>query len=728
MEILHKMSKKILKDKHTNREAEKYDNPIPSREFIIELLTQNDRPLTRRNISKLLGLKGEQQIEALRRRLRAMERDGQLLRNRKSAYGVVSKMNLITGRVMGHADGFGFLIPDEAGDDLFLSERQMRVVLHGDRAIASVTGVDRRGRKEGAIVEVIQRGNERIVGRLFFDSGYHVLIPNNRRISQDIMIPEDGLMGATDGQVVEIEITEQPHKHRSPLGKVVTVLGDHLAPGMEIDIALRDFELPHVWSVAALKQAESFGSDIPESAIKGRLDLRELPLVTIDGEDARDFDDAVYAEQLKSGAWRLWVAIADVSYYVESNSALDNDAQDRGTSVYFPSQVIPMLPEALSNGLCSLNPEVDRLCMVCEMVINTDGKIESHQFHQAVMNSKARLTYTDVASMLVDKDDELRQQYHAVLPHLETMYDLYHTMLKARKERGTIEFELTETQFIFDENRKIKSIEPRERNDAHRLIEEFMVAANVSAAQFLLKNELPSLFRIHETPSGDKLTNLREFLKELGLSLGGGDEPQPSHYASLLQTARNRPDGHLLQTVLLRSMKQAVYNPDNVGHFGLALDAYAHFTSPIRRYPDLLVHRGIKHLITKQKLTQWHYSHESMTRLGEHCSMTSRRADEATRDVSDWLKCEYMQERVGETHSGTISGVTSFGLFVELNDIYIEGLVHITALKNDYYQFSATSHRLTGERSKKVYQLGGDVLVKIVRVDLEDKKIDLEIV
>ncbi|MBE0439860.1 MAG: ribonuclease R [Gammaproteobacteria bacterium] len=722
------MSKDKMQDPYSSREADKYENPIPSREFILELLKQNNRPLTGRNIARLLGLKGEEQTEALRRRLRAMERDGQLLRNRKNAYGIIAKMNLISGRIMGHPDGYGFLIPDEGGDDLFLNEREMRVVLHGDKAIARVTGVDRRGRKEGAIVEVIQHSNDRIVGRLFVDAGIYFLVPNNRRISQDILIPPENLMDAKQGQIVEIEITEHPNRHRSPLGKIVNVLGDHLAPGMEIDIALRAFDLPHVWSVDAIKQAESYGNDIPDSAIEGRLDLRNLPLVTIDSEDARDFDDAVYAEPLQSGSWRLWVAIADVSYYVEPNSPLDKDAKDRGTSVYFPSQVIPMLPEALSNGLCSLNPNVDRLCMVCEMIINPEGQVESYQFHQAVMNSKARLTYTEVAAMLVDHDPELRQKYEDVLPGLLTMYDLYKVMLNAREHRGAIDFELTETQFLFDENRKIKSIEPRLRNDAHRLIEEFMVAANVCAAQYLLKNKIPTLFRIHETPSDEKLTGLREFLGELGLMLGGGDEPQSSHYASLLHTASKRPDSHLLQTVMLRSLKQAVYSPDNQGHFGLALEAYAHFTSPIRRYPDLLVHRAIRHLTDKKSVSKWRYSHEDMVQLGEHCSMTSRRADEATRDVSDWLKCEFMQERVGETHDGVISGVTGFGLFVELSDIFIEGLVHITSLKNDYYQFDANGHRLLGERTRKIYRLGDKIKVKVARVNLDDKKIDLDIV
>ena len=721
------MAKQKSSDPYSKREADKYDNPIPSREFILDLLKQNNRPLSRRSISKLLGIKGEEQTEALRRRLRAMERDGQLLRNRKNAYGVISKMNLITGRVMGHPDGYGFLIPDEGGDDLFLNDREMRVVLHGDKAIARVTGTDRRGRKEGAIVEVIQHGNERIVGRLISDSGMFYLIPNNRRISQDILVPPSALMDAEEGQIVEIEITEHPNKHRSPLGKVVNVLGDHMAPGMEIDIALRAFDLPHVWPIDVVKQAEAYGKNIPESTIEGRLDLRSLPLVTIDGEDARDFDDAVYAEQLKSGSWKLWVAIADVSSYVESNTPLDKEAHQRGTSVYFPSQVIPMLPEALSNGLCSLNPEVDRLCMVCEMVINTTGEIESYQFHQAVMNSKARLTYTDVAAMLVDNDQSLRKQYKSVLPGLETMYDLFKVMLKTRDQRGAIDFAMTETQFIFDDNRKLKAITPRERNDAHRLIEEFMVAANVAAARFLLSHQIPTLFRVHESPSEEKLSGLRDFLGELGLSIGGGSEPTPAHYAELLNKAKQRPDAHLIQTVMLRSLKQAVYSPDNAGHFGLALDAYAHFTSPIRRYPDLLVHRAIRHIILKNKKS-WPLSHENMLQLGEHCSMTSRRADEATRDVSDWLKCEFMQDRVGEVHSGIISGVTGFGLFVELGDMYIEGLVHITSLKNDYYQFDAAAHRLTGERSGVTYRLGDKIEVKVVRVDLDEKKIDLDLV
>ena len=721
------MTESKIIDPFAQREAEKYDNPIPSRELILELLKQHNAPLSRKKLSNLLKIKGEEQTEALRRRLRAMERDGQILRNRKNAYGIVSKMNLVSGRVMGHPEGFGFLIPDEGGEDLFLSEREMRVVLHGDRALARISGIDRRGRKEGAIVEVVQRANNTIVGRLQADASFYYLVPHNRRISQDIMIPADELMGAKDGQIVEAEITEHPNKYRSPLGKIVAVLGDHMAPGMEIDIALRSFELPHIWSPQALAQAESFGETVAEDAIENRLDLRDMPLVTIDGADARDFDDAVYAEKLASGNWRLWVAIADVSHYVKPNDALDKDAQDRATSVYFPSQVIPMLPEALSNGLCSLNPNVDRLCMACEMIINQQGEIESYQFHQAVMNSKARLLYEQVASILQDNDEALRAQFAHVLPGLETMYELFQVMLNAREKRGAIDFEIVETQFLFDENRKISSIEPRQRNDAHRLIEEFMIAANVAAAKYLLASKLPTLYRVHELPSMEKLSALREFLGELGLSLGGGDEPQPSHYSSLLKTVSQRADAHLLQTVMLRSMKQAMYSPENAGHFGLGLEAYAHFTSPIRRYPDLLVHRAIKHAISQQKKSDWRYSEEEMVQLGEHCSMASRRADEATRDVSDWLKCEYMRDRVGEEHEGIISGVTGFGLFVELKDIYIEGLIHVSSLKNDYYQFDPSGHRLMGEKTRKSYRLGDTLRIKVVRVDLDEKKIDLEL-
>jgi ribonuclease R len=499
-----------------------------------------------------------------------------------------------------------------------------------------------------------------------------------------------------------------------------------MAPGMEIDIAIRSYNLPHVWSTATEAEAAAFTDVVPEEAKQGREDLRQLPLVTIDGEDARDFDDAVYCEP-KGKGWRLLVAIADVSAYVAPGTALDAEARTRGNSVYFPERVIPMLPEILSNGLCSLNPEVDRLCMVCECHIGANGQLKDYRFFEGLLRSHARLTYNKVAAMLVDRDPQLTRRYHALLPHLEHLYALFKVLHKARQRRGAIEFESTETRILFGEQRKIERIVPVERNDAHRLIEECMLTANVAAADFLLSHQIPTLFRVHAQPGQDKIEDLRQFLGELGLQLGGGDDPQPKHYVKLLESIRDRHDAHLIQTVLLRSMKQAVYSPENIGHFGLAYDAYAHFTSPIRRYPDLLVHRAIRHLVRRKGAAGFDYSWSDMLQLGEHCSMTERRADEATRDATDWLKCEFMLDKIGQVYDGVISSVTNFGIFVELNDIYVEGLVHVTDLGNDYYHFDPVKHRMIGERTAKMFRLADPVRVVVTRVDLEDRKIDFEL-
>jgi ribonuclease R len=499
-----------------------------------------------------------------------------------------------------------------------------------------------------------------------------------------------------------------------------------MAPGMEMDIAIQTYELPYTWPAEVLAEAKTFRVEVPEEAKVGRLDLRELPLVTIDGEDARDFDDAVYAER-NGQSWRLWVAIADVSWYVRPHSALDAEAEKRGNSVYFPSRVISMLPEALSNGLCSLNPQVDRLCLVCEMEIGPRGGLNSFGFHSGVIRSAARLTYNQAAAMLLEGDQKLQKRYQAVFPGLEDMYALYHVLRKARARRGAIDFEMGETQIIFDKAQKIKDIRPLVRNDAHRLIEEFMILANVAAARFLTKHKVPNLFRLHEHPAGDKLIDLRNFLAELGLELRGGDSPKAKDFSRLLQRVQGRTDAHLIQTVMLRSLKQAIYSPDNSGHFGLALDAYTHFTSPIRRYPDLLVHRAIRHILEQQPAKMFLYTKDEMASLGEHCSMTERRADEATRDAVDWLKCEYMMDKIGECFDGLVTGVTAFGLFVELSDIYIEGLVHVTALGNDYFHFDPVGHRLMGERTRKTYRLADKIRVTVVRVDLDEKKIDLEL-
>jgi len=716
----------LLNDQYAEREAQKYENPIPSREFIMELLETQGVLMNRTQIAQELELRSDEQFEALRRRLRAMERDGQLIRNRKGGYGLVSKMDLVCGRVIGHPDGFGFLVPDEGGEDLFLSGREMRGVFHGDRVMARVAGVDRRGRREGSVVEVLERNTHSVVGRYFVEGGVGFMVPDNKRLAQDILIAkgEDG--GAEHDQIVTAEIIEQPTKRTRPLGRIVEVLGEHMAPGMEIEVAMRAHNLPLGWPPQLEDEITGLGAEVPEDAKQGREDLRQLPLVTIDGEDARDFDDAVFCRAEGDG-WKLLVAIADVSSYVAPGTALDDEARARGTSVYFPERVIPMLPEILSNGLCSLNPDVDRLCMVCELAFNAAGEVTGYRFFNAVMRSHARLTYTDVATMLVDRNEELRARHTELLPHLEQLYKLFQALRKQREQRGAMDFITTETRIVFGADRKIEQIVPLKRNEAHMLIEEFMVAANVAAADFLLSSKISALYRVHEGPTAEKLEALREFLSELGLQLEGGEKPQARHFAKLLKQIKDRPDAHLIQTVLLRSMRQAVYTPDNEGHFGLAFDGYAHFTSPIRRYPDLVVHRAIRHLIKGGKRAQQAWSHEDMVLLGEHCSMAERRADDATRDAVDWLKCEYMMDKIGEVYDGVISSVTGFGLFVELENIYVEGLVHITALGNDYFHFDPAKHRLSGEHSGRRYRLGDSIRIRVVRVDLDERKIDFEL-
>ncbi|MDO9214116.1 MAG: ribonuclease R [Methylococcales bacterium] len=715
------------KDPFAQREAEKYENPIPSRELILQLIEQKGKPLARTDIASSFHLDSEDDLEALRRRLRAMERDGQLLFNRGQQYCLVDNKNLIVGRIIGHADGFGFVRPDDGSDDLFLSPREMNPLLHNDRALVRIAGVDKKGRREGAVVEILERNTHEIVGRLYKEDGFTYVIPDNKNIAQTVLIPKGGTGKAKQGQIVVAQITEQPTKLHQPIGRIVEVLGDHLAPGMEIDMAIRSYELPNTWSDELLEEIKPLTPEVPEAAKENRVDIRDLPLVTIDGEDARDFDDAVYCKKTPKG-WKLLVAIADVSHYVKVGTELDKEAHKRSTSVYFPEQVIPMLPEILSNGLCSLNPNVDRLCMVCELLIDGEGNVLRSKFFEAVMRSHARLTYTEVAQMLVEGDKTLAKKYAPLMPHLKEMYALYQVMRTAREQRGAMDFDTLETRIVFGENRKIEKIIPVVRNDAHKLIEEFMITANGAAARFLNSKKMPKLLRIHEGPSTDKLLNLKTFLGEMGLKLGGGAIPTPLDYMHLVESIKDRPDAHLIQTVLLRSMSQAVYSPELKGHFGLALEAYAHFTSPIRRYPDLLVHRAIRHVLQGKKAESFIYGVPDMVVLGEHCSANERRADDATRDVTSWLKCEYMLDKIGEDFTGIISAVTGFGFFVELAEIYVEGLVHISNLGQDYFHFDPTSHQLKGERSNVNFRLGDSVKVKVVRVDLDEKKIDFELV
>lgn len=717
---------KRLEDPHAQREAEKYENPIPSRELILQLITQAQKPLRRQQIAQQFGLESPDALEALRRRLRAMERDGQLVFNSRQKYSPGDGHNTIGGRVLGHPDGFGFLKPDDGSDDLFLSPREMKPLLHNDRVVARVSGIDRKGRREAAVVEISERNTHQIVGRFFVEGRVAYVVPDNKKIAHEVLIPQEDTGGAKKGQIVVAEIVQQPTAHCQPIGRVAEVLGMHMAPGMEIEMAIRSYDLPNQWPDALLEEIKSLTPEVPEQAKQGREDIRQLPLVTIDGEDARDFDDAVYAQKTAKG-WKLLVAIADVSHYVRVNTALDAEARNRSTSVYFPEKVIPMLPEILSNGLCSLNPQVDRLCMVCEMVINAEGTVLRSRFYEAVMRSHARLTYTQVAKMLVDGDQKLARQYAALMPHLQSLYGLYQVMRQQRDMRGAMDFDTQETRIVFGAQRKIEQIVPVVRNDAHKLIEEFMITANTAAAKFLNRKKMPRLLRIHDGPGAEKLLALKTFLGELGLHLGGGAQPTPLDYMHLLESVKDRKDAHLIQTILLRSMSQAVYSPDTKGHFGLALEAYTHFTSPIRRYPDLLVHRAIRHCLSGKKVGEFHYTHPDMVLLGEHCSANERRADDATRDVVSWLKCEYMMDKIGEEFDGIISAVTGFGFFVELQSIYVEGLVHIASLHNDYFDFDAGRHQLYGERTGVRYRLGDLVKVRVVRVNLDDKKIDFEL-
>lgn len=735
-------------DPEAAREAEKYENPIPSRELILLRLDERGAPATREQLIEEFGLDDEDKQEALRRRLRAMERDGQLVYTRRGAYAPVDKLDLIRGRVAGHRDGFGFLIPDDGSDDLFLTPAQMRLVFDGDRVLARVAGYDRRGRREGAIAEILERAHEELVGRFYEEGGIGRVVADNPKIQQEVLVAPGRHGGARHGQFVRVRIEQWPSTFRPAQGEVVEVLGDYMAPGMEIQVALHSYGIPHVWPEAVEQEAARLKPEVAERDKQKRVDLRHLPFVTIDGEDARDFDDAVYAEPAQGGGWTLYVAIADVSHYVKVGSALDEEAARRGNSVYFPEQVIPMLPEVLSNGLCSLNPQVDRLAMVCIVDLSKSGRMTGYRFCEAVIHSHARLTYNKVSQLLEHPDSpeaaQLRKQLPEVTPHLEELYRLFKVLLKARTQRGAIDFETQETRIIFGADRKIVEIRPTQRNDAHRLIEECMLCANVATADFLQKHEIPALYRVHDSPPDEKLEKLKGFLAELGLSLyrGKGD-PTPKDFLRLLEAVRERPDFQLIQTVMLRSLSQAVYSPENIGHFGLNYESYTHFTSPIRRYPDLLAHRAIRSVIRSRRQTEhvirvggapipkariYPYDEERLEQLGEDCSMTERRADEATRDVVNWLKCEYMQDRVGETFPGVITAVTGFGIFVELTDIYVEGLVHVTGLPADYYHFDPLHHRLAGERSGRSFRLGDTVQVRVARVDLDERKIDFDLV
>lgn len=728
-------------------EAQKYENPIPSRALILQHLENRGAPANREQLCNELGVFEEDDVEALRRRLRAMERDAQLVYTRRGAYAPVTKLDLVAGRVQGHRDGFGFLIPDAGGDDVFLGPVQMRRVFDGDMVLVRVTGTDRRGRPEGVIAEVVRRAHGSVVGRYNEENGLGFVIPDNTRMQNEIFISPGCGAGAEVGQLVEVEITNWPTVRTPSQGRVIQVLGDYMAPGIEIDVAIRNYDIPYEWPAEALNQARALSQEVAERDKQKRVDLRNLPFVTIDGVDARDFDDAVVCEEDGAGGWRLYVAIADVSHYVGVGSALDAEAARRGNSVYFPERVIPMLPEELSNGLCSLNPLVDRLALVCEIRLGKSGKRQDYCFYEAVIQSRARLTYDEVAALLQQPQSEagraVAQQHAQLVPHLRSLYAMYKALAKQRRQRGAIDFETRETYIVFGQDRKIAEILPTERNDAHKLIEECMLCANVAMADFLIAHKIPGLYRVHAGPPEAKLEKLQGFLASLGLSVVRGQrQPTPGDYLHLLEQVRERPDFELIQTVMLRSLSQAEYNPENIGHFGLHYESYTHFTSPIRRYADLLNHRAVRSVIRSRRQSShvrragasslakaviYPYDQSRLEQIGSDVSATERRADEATRDVVNWLKCEFMQERIGEIFTGVITSVTGFGLFVELDDIYVDGLVHVTALPGDYYHFDAVHHRLIGERSGRNYRLGDSIEVLVARVDLDERKIDFDL-
>lgn len=708
------------KDPFLKREKQRYEHPLPSREWIIELLEQKGVPSKIEVLARELSIT-EEEYEFFERRLKAMARDGQVLINRRGAVCAADKLDLVKCRVEAHKDGFGFAVPltPTKDGDFVLYERQMRGIMHGDIVTVRPAGIDRKGRREGTVLDIVERAQSKVVGRFYMDRGVAILEAEDKRLNQSIVLEPDSVahFKPESGQVIVGEIETYPEQNRPAVAKIIEVLGDYADSGMEIEIAVRKHHLPHQFSEACTKAAKKIPDHVRKSDLKGRVDLRDLPLVTIDGETARDFDDAVFAEKIGRN-YRLVVAIADVSHYVRPDDAIDTDAQERSTSVYFPRRVIPMLPENLSNGICSLNPDVERLCMVCDMVITYAGNIKEYRFYPAVMRSHARLTYNQVWDWISDDLD------HPHKAQIDTLYKLFKILQKKRFERGAVEFESIETQMLFDDNGKIEKIVPVVRNDAHKLIEECMLAANVCAAEFLIKNKHTALFRNHLGPTPEKLATLRDQLGLLGLQLGGGDNPTPKDYAALAEKFKGRPDAELLQVMMLRSMQQAVYEPHCDGHFGLAYEAYAHFTSPIRRYPDLTVHRAIKAVLNQQTYTP----SKSWQALGVHTSFCERRADDASRDVENWLKTYYMRDKVGEIFEGKISGMTNFGLFVTLDGIHIDGLVHISDLGEDYFNFRPEIMAIEGERSGVRFNMGDKVSVRVARADLDTSKIDLTLI
>jgi len=704
------------------KKSRPYKHPIPSRNDLLDMLTDVGKPIKIEPILKAYSLKGQRMRSLLIEQLQEMVRAGQILENRRGEYCLTAKLDLITGKVSGHRDGFGFVIRDDGeSEDVFLSAREMRSLFDGDRVAVRIVGDDHRGRSQGELVDVLERGIQEIAGQFIRERGIGIVIPDNTKLSHRILIPKDESAHAKHGSMVVAEILDYPTQVEQATGRVTTVIGAPGEKGISTEIAIHSHGIPFKWPDGVRREVQNFGSDVPEDSKRGRTELRDVDLITIDGADARDFDDAVYCKKTNNG-WRLLVAIADVANYVSVGSALDKEAIVRGTSVYFPDRVVPMLPEVLSNGLCSLNPKVDRLCMVCDMRVSPLGEVSKTTFFEGVMKSKARLTYSQVGDFLdgtsttsVPKD---------LQGSVRDLHDLYKAFAKQRGRRGAIEIDLPQTKFKLNDDGEIDRIEVVPRNDAHRLIEECMIAANVEAAKFLKQHKIPGLYRVHPKPDAERFNDLRLYLISLGLKVPHPDHVEPRHFTQLIEQVRDRPDSAAITMAMLRSLTHAEYSPANVGHFGLALESYAHFTSPIRRYPDLLVHRAIRHIVRGGKVGKYDYSAKSMERLGAITSAHERRAEVATRDVEAWLKCQYMEGHLGEEFDGVITGVMNFGVFVQITELMTDGLVHVTSLANDYYKFDAGSQRLVGERSGHSYSLGEEMRIRVQKVDMETRKID----
>ncbi|QCI24064.1 ribonuclease R [Buchnera aphidicola (Macrosiphoniella sanborni)] len=729
----------MVVDLYHKKLLNRYRNSIPSRECILLWLKTCKNLISQRNLEKKFYINNKEQKKALRCRLQKMEKDGQVIYTKNHFYTVPENYKVVKGKVIGHKDGYGFLRTEILKDDLFLSSEEMKFCIHGDIILAYITYSNVKKRSSARFLKLLEPNNTFIVGRYYINKNITFVIPNDTRFHFKIFIVASSIQEHISiGSIVVVKINKKSIRNIKMIGSITEVLGKKMETNLAIEIALRTYSIPSSWSHAVKSQLYDINKKIKKYNFENRIDLRHFSFFTIDDEDAYDFDDAIFCKKKNNAeeGWNLWVAIADVSFYVEPNTPLDKEALERGTSIYFPSLVVPMLPEQLSTDLCSLNPHVERLCLICEMSLSNSGELISYKHYEAVICSHGRFTYDEI-DKIWNGDVLLQEKYKKNLKYIQNLLCLQKIFNKYRVSKKGIDFEKIEPKFVLDSNLRIKKIHQKIRNDAHKFIESCMILANIASACFIKKYTHPVLFRNHDSPKTENIVSLRIFLKKIGLKLLGGDTPKSIHYSNLLKKISNSSQYEIVQTVLLRSMKQAIYSPDNYGHFGLSLSSYVHFTSPIRRYPDLILHRIIKYLLLQNKkrninqidniYNNYLYNMNEMRNIGKYCSMTERRADEATRDVIDWLKCDFMHKKIGCILNGVISNITSFGFFVRLNQFFIDGLVHITSLNDDYYYFDTLNLKLIGKVNKNVYRLGDALQVKVMSVNLQERKIELSL-